>query len=256
MNVPPQPSSLGLWRRPYLRGPKPGPHPARTSPAPPLGPRPGRRRPGPLPRADRRGRRRAAGSRCLAARHRLPPRARRHRPARPGRRPLPARHPARRPDAVPPGRPPLLRHHRGRRTRPSRRPAPRVRRTAAAARRRPDLLRHDHQPRRRTCPRDPPPRRDPRPLRLRPPGQPLDPPRHPADPPGRRPGQRQQAPATADTDSELTRDTARRCAQPDNARSATASTGPSGGPRCRRAESTAPHSIRCSAWAARRSPPR
>ena len=69
---------------------------------------------------------------------------------------------------------------------------------AAAAGRRADLLRHDHQPRRRAGARDQPPGRDPRPLRLRSPGQPVDPPRHPADPRGRRPRPRQQALTTAE----------------------------------------------------------
>ena len=102
----------------------------------------------PVPRPGRR----SARGRRVAARHRLPPRTRRHRPARPGRRPLPPRRPARRTHAVPPGRAPLLRRHRGRRTRPRPHPDPRVRPAAAAAGRRADLLRHDHQPRRRARP--------------------------------------------------------------------------------------------------------
>ena len=95
--------------------------------------------------------------RRVAARHRLPPRTCRHRPARPGRRPLPARRPARRTPSVPPGRTPFLRRHRGRRTRPRPPPDPRVRPAAAAAGQRADLLRHDHQPRRRAGPRAQPP---------------------------------------------------------------------------------------------------
>jgi integrase len=62
-------------------GRTPSPHPARTSLAPPLGPRPGRRHPGQQPRARRRCGRRAAGGRCLAARHRLP-RGRKGRPSK------------------------------------------------------------------------------------------------------------------------------------------------------------------------------
>ena len=60
----------------------------------------------------------------------------------------------RRTPAVPPGRAPFLRRHRGRRTRPGRPPEPRVRPRPAAAGRRADLLRHDHQPRRRARPGD------------------------------------------------------------------------------------------------------
>ena len=148
-------------------------------PSPPLGPRPGRRRPGPQPRTRPRRGHRAARGRRLAARHRLPPRTRRNRPPWPGRRPLPPRRPARRTDALPSGRASLLRRHRGRGTRPRPCPEPRVRPAAAATGRRADLLRHDHQPRRRSRPRNPPPGGDPRPLRLGPPGQPL----HPAAPP-------------------------------------------------------------------------
>ena len=47
-----------------------------------------------------------------------------HGPAPTRRRPVPARRPARRYHAVPAGRPPLLRHHRSRRTRTRRRPEP------------------------------------------------------------------------------------------------------------------------------------
>ena len=124
---------------------------------PPLGTRPGRRRPGPHPQAVPRRRRRAPRGRRVAARHRLCSRTRRNRPARPGRRPLPARRPARRTPAVPPGRAPLLRRHRSRRTRPGRRSDPRIRPAAAPAGRRADLLRHDHQPRRQPSPGNPPP---------------------------------------------------------------------------------------------------
>ena len=70
----------------------------------------------------------------------------RDRPARTRRRPLPARRPGRRRPAVPTGRPPLLRHHRSRRTRTRRRPWPGVRACAVCARQRAGLLRHDHQP--------------------------------------------------------------------------------------------------------------
>ena len=144
---------------------------------------------------------------AMAARHRLPPRTRRHRPARPGRRPLPPRRPARRTPAVPPGHAPLLRRHRGRRTRPGPRPDPRVRPAAAPAGRRADLLRHDHQPRRPAGPGAEPPSRDPRPLRHEPPGQPLDPPRHPAHAGSRRPRPSQNRPR-------LTPDLAPRSARP------------------------------------------
>jgi hypothetical protein len=53
-------------------------------------------------------------------------------PARPRRRPWPARRPARRHRAVPTDRTPLLRHHRSRPTRTRRRPGPRVRTCAPA----------------------------------------------------------------------------------------------------------------------------
>ena len=46
----------------------------------------------------------------------------------------------------------------------------------------------------------PPPGRDPRPLRLGPPGQPFHPPRHPAHPGGRRPGQRPSRPHLTSVD--------------------------------------------------------
>ena len=97
----------------------------------------------------------------------------------------------------------------------------------------------------------PPPGRDPRPLRLRPPGQPLDPPRHPAHPGGRRPGPRPSRPATRQASSSAQ---VRRAPVPrGNARSAAASTGPWHSRRGPRAGPTAPRcSPRC-ASARRRS---
>jgi hypothetical protein len=53
---------------------------------------------------------------------------------------------ARRCHAVPAGRPPLLRHHRSRRTRTRRRPELRVRPGTGRTGQRADVLRHDHQP--------------------------------------------------------------------------------------------------------------
>ena len=149
VNVPPQLPSLGRmntlasWARTARPGTPPG------TPAPPLGARPGRRRPGTQPGTRSRRGRRSAGSRRVAARHRLRPRPRHHRPAPTRWRPVPARRPARRRHAVPAGRPPLLRHHRSRRTRTRRCPEFRVRPCTGRAGQRADLLRHDHQPGRR-----------------------------------------------------------------------------------------------------------
>ncbi len=167
-------------------GRRPRPHPARTSPAPPLGPRPGRRRPGPQPRPDL-----GADAGLLEAAAwlhdigYLPELARTGLHGLDGARYLrDTSTPTRCCAAWSPTTPA-----------PSSRPKNAAWPTScaassprpAAAGRRADLLRHDHQPRRPAGPRAPPPGRDPRPLRLRPPGQPVDPPRHPADPPGRRP---------------------------------------------------------------------
>jgi len=65
----------------------------------------------------------------------------------PGRRPLPARRPARRRPAVPARRASLMCHHRSRGTRSCRCPVFRVRACPVRAFQRADLLRHDHRPR-------------------------------------------------------------------------------------------------------------
>ena len=146
VNVPPRLSSLGRMNTLAPWGEQLARALLQRTPAPPLGARPGRRRPGTRPGTCPRHGRRPAGSRRLAARHRLRPRPRRHRPAPARRRPVPARRPARRRPAVPAGRPPLLRHHRSRRTRTRRHPELRVRPCTGRAGQRADLLRHDHQP--------------------------------------------------------------------------------------------------------------
>ena len=75
------------------------------------------------------------------------PRPRHHRPASTRWRPVPARRPPRRCHAVPAGRPPLLRHHRSRRTRTRLHPEFRVRPCTGRTGQRADVLRHGHQPR-------------------------------------------------------------------------------------------------------------
>ena len=107
---------------------------------------------------------------------------------------LPARRRTCRRPAVPPGRAPLLRHHRSRRTRTCRRPVPGVRACTGCAVQRADLLRHDHQPRRRTRGNRATACRDTRPLRPRAPGEPVDPARHADDPARSRAGPPQVRP--------------------------------------------------------------
>ena len=75
-----------------------------------------------------------------------------------------------------------------------RRPGPRVRAPAGCPWQRADVLRHDHQPGRRARAGRAAARRDPSPLRLRAPGEPVNPPRHADDPPRSRAGPRQSRP--------------------------------------------------------------
>ena len=193
VSVPPQLSSLGRmnttasWAEPLARA-------LLQEPLPAAGHTSRRRRTGTQPGTYSRRRRRSAGSRRMAARHRL-----RVRPGRDGlpptrRRPLPARCSARRRPAVPAGRPPLLRHHRSRRTRTRRCPDPGVRARAARAFQRADLLPHDHQPGQRARACRTASGRDPSPLRPRAPGEPVNPARHADDPPRSRAGPRQSRP--------------------------------------------------------------
>src|ERR1035441_3217771 len=96
---------------------------------------------------------------------------------------------------------------------------------AAILRREFDLLAHAPQSGRRARARRPAPGRDPRPLRLRSPGQPVDPPGDADDPPGGRPGERQTRDGRRVT-SRPSRGTVWRGPE-GNARSAASSSGPS-----------------------------
>ena len=97
------------------------------SPSPPLGARPGRPRPGTRPGTCPRRGRRLAGSRRVAARHRLRARPRQARASTHSTAPATCATPSTPAPAVPALRPPHLRHHRSRRTRTRRHPEPGVR---------------------------------------------------------------------------------------------------------------------------------
>ena len=81
---------------------------------------------------------------------------------------------ARRAHALPSGRPPLLRHHRSRRTRPRPATGPRVQARTSRPGRRADLLRHDHRTRRTAHAHRAAASRHPRPIRANRPGHPRD----------------------------------------------------------------------------------